>query len=132
LEKEVTNGRIGHYGIASPAFLYPTSSQKIFTLKKVLATAQEVAKSLGQAQHHFLGIQVPFNLVEGNLVRDSLFQEEVTKNGLVCLSYRPLTAQLSDDTWFELASYPKRDSMYLAFLFLFILLFTLPPPSLSQ
>jgi len=62
LEKEVSRGRIQYYGICSASLIQPPTHPNFFSLERLLNVAPQTG--------NLVGIEIPFNLFEGNFVTE--------------------------------------------------------------
>ena len=77
LERNVENGRLGYYGMATwNAFRLPEGSREYISLADVVSVAHEV----GGENHHFRFIQLPFNLAMAEAY--GLANQAVDKNNV--------------------------------------------------
>ncbi|NRA35858.1 MAG: DUF255 domain-containing protein [Polyangiaceae bacterium] len=100
LEREVAQGRIGFYGVASEAWVRPPSDAIAIDLGRVM----EAAVAAGGESHHFAVIEVPLNLFEAGAVNEPSVDsgdgnlqttlEFAFQKQLGVLSTRPLDAAL--------------------------------------
>jgi aryl-alcohol dehydrogenase-like predicted oxidoreductase len=114
LENEVTDGRIGYYGISSNTFPKPEGSADRTSLEQALRAADQIAARTGKP-HHFAAIQLPLNLLETggvsehNQARGSKSVIEFAReHGVGVLINRPLNA-LWRGTLFRLSDFPARE-----------------------
>lgn len=76
LEKNVSQGKIKYYGLATwTAFREPHSLTETISLEKVV----EIATEVGGKEHHFKAIQLPYNLamLEAVSVENQMYQEKL-------------------------------------------------------
>jgi aryl-alcohol dehydrogenase-like predicted oxidoreductase len=108
LEEEVLNGRIKSYGISSNSFAKKMDDPEFLPFEDLLTLAQDAAKEVGNANHSFSTIELPYNLLE----RDGDMAIAWAKaNGLRVITNRALNAQ-KDGLMYRLADYEEPKEYY--------------------
>jgi aryl-alcohol dehydrogenase-like predicted oxidoreductase len=110
LEREVSRGRLQHYGVSSNTAISSADSRDATDLGRMLAAAREA----GGDGHHFRVLELPMNLLEpGALLeknngeaRDRSVLEAAHAQGVAVLVNRPLNAFV-DDTLVRLTNPPE-------------------------
>ena len=100
LESQVSEGRVGGYGVSSNTVALPTSERAATSLTRMLASAVEAAGD----EHHFRVLQLPLNLFEVGAVLERkegadgrrTVLELARAEGVAVLANRPLNAFAGD------------------------------------
>lgn len=104
LEELVKQGKIGWYGVSSQTFVAPSGDPTFLGVKDLV----EIAKKVGGADHHFVAIELPMNLIESRAATaEPSVLAEAKSQGLAVLIDRPLTAILGPNQVLRLAEPPQ-------------------------
>jgi uncharacterized protein len=109
LEREVSAGRIRHYGVSSNTSVASSDAREATELGRML----EAARHAGGQGHHFRVLQLPMNLLEPEAAFEknngpNSVLEQALESRIAVLVNRPLNA-IRDDGLTRLADAPKFD-----------------------